>query len=480
MDNYLGVNALNHEASVSVVRSDGKILFSSMSERYSKIKNDVFLNENLMNDVIQKYNPQKLFWYENPYVTNFRKIITGEKIYQNPKKYLKNFTHLNPIYTNHHLSHAASGFATSKFNEACVVVIDGVGELTTTSIWYATFDGKKCNYKLLKKFYYPNSLGLFYSFFTNRIGLKPNEEEYIMMALSSFGTDSLVEEMKSKFIEIKNGYHLKEYLHRKDLDCFPNQSIEDISFAAQKVFEKSLEDILESLTHISENIVYVGGCSLNCLANRLIPKYFKNIWILPNPGDAGLSLGSIASKTLIKLNWESVYLGKNVGGQYPVKEALQILLSNEVVGVCNGKAEFSPRALGNRSLLADPRNPNIRDKVNMIKKRELFRPFAAAIKIENYKDFFDDIVSESPYMQYALQFKQSKLFPSVCHIDGTCRVQTVSKENNLGFWNLLDAWEKETGCPILLNTSLNIKGMPMINDEQDVKKFENLYGVRVV
>ena len=478
MVNYLGINALNHEASVSVIRSDGEILFASMSERYSKKKNDTLLDKELMRYVLEKYYPQKLFWYENPLATNFRKRITGERINEIPKKYLKQFTNLDPIYTNHHRAHAASGFSTSKFNDACVLVVDSVGEFTSTSVWHASFDGKKCRYKLLKRYYYPNSLGLFYSYFTRVVGFKPNEEEYIMMGLSSYGTDILVEEMENRFIDTEK-YMLKEYLHHKG-DCFLEKYPKDIAFAAQVCFEKSLEGLLRSITSVSDNLVYVGGCALNCLANRLISKYFDNIWILPNPGDGGLSLGSVASSLNMKLNWDTIFLGENVPGDYPVQEAVQILLNEGIVGVCNGRAEFGPRALGNRSLFADPRKLDIKDIVNKIKERQLFRPFAAVIKIERYKDYFEDIVDESPYMQYALKLKDPLQYPSISHIDGTCRVQTVSKDSHLGLWNLLDLWEKKTNCPMLLNTSLNIKGMPMINDKKDALLFAKRYSVKVI
>lgn len=481
MINYLGINGLNHEASVSVIRSDGEILFSSASERFSKIKNDIFLDESLMSYVMDKYNPTKIFWHENPVKTNLRKIITGEKIKERPSKYLKKFTNINPIYTNHHLSHAASGFSTSKFNNACVLVIDGVGQFTTTSIWYASYDGKKCKYKLLKKYYYPNSLGIFYSFFTQRVGFKPNEEEYIMMGLSAFGKSVLVDQLRNDFITLReNGdYFLKKYLHIENSEIFKDQDPSDISFAVQKVFEETFANILKSISNVSNNLVYVGGCALNCLANRLISNYFDNVWIMPNPGDGGLSIGSVASKLGIKLNWSSPYLGYEINKEYPVEDCLNYLLSNGIVGVCNGKAEFGPRSLGNRSLLADPRIFNMKDIVNQIKKRQSFRPFSASIKVEKYRDYFDTEIPESPYMQYALKFKYPEKYPSICHVDGTCRVQTVSKKNNPGFWNLLDAWESKTGCPFLLNTSLNIKGMPITNDLDDAKKFELKYNVKV-
>ena len=470
--NYLGINALNHEASVSVVRSDGEILFATMTERYSKKKNDTLLDLGLMKFIVEKYNPQKLFWYENPTTSNLRKTITGESDRENPKEYLKQFTDLDPIYTNHHLSHAAAGFATSKFNEACILVVDGVGELLSTSIWKATYDGE-CKYKLLKRYNYPNSLGLFYSYFTHRTGFKPNEEEYIMMGLSSYGSDKLVSKMKDQFIDTEK-YALKEYLHKGDMDCFIGESNEDIATAAQICFEESLVSLLKYCGEVSDNLVYVGGCALNCVANRLLP---KNTWIFPNPGDGGLSLGCIAAATKMKLNWKTIFLGEDVGGDYPIDNALWYLLQDGIVGVCNGRAEFGPRALGNRSILADPRSMFMKGRVNQIKKRQQFRPFAGVIKEENFRKYFDTHISKSPYMQYALKLNTMD-YPAISHVDGTCRVQTVGKESKL--YSLLDQWEENTGCPFLLNTSLNIKGMPMVNDWKDAIKFEKLYNVKVV
>ena len=179
----------------------------------------------------------------------------------------------------------------------------------------------------------------------------------------------------------------------------------------------------------------------------------------------------------MKLNWKTIFLGEDVGGDYPIDNALWYLLQDGIVGVCNGRAEFGPRALGNRSILADPRSMFMKGRVNQIKKRQQFRPFAGVIKEENFRKYFDTHISKSPYMQYALKLNTMD-YPAISHVDGTCRVQTVGKESKL--YSLLDQWEENTGCPFLLNTSLNIKGMPMVNDWKDAIKFEKLYNVKVV
>jgi len=486
MDNvYLGINALNHEASVSVVDNYGNILFSSLSERFSKIKNDKYLDDQMMKYVIDTYNPNKIFWYENNSIKDIRKLITKEPNEVSPQKYIRNYTNKKLIYSNHHLSHAAAGFATSKFKESCVLVIDGIGELSCTSVWFASEKDGKCEYKLIWELLYPNSLGLFYSSLTKEIGYKPNEEEYILMGLSSFGESKFLENklLEDLFTLKKHGkYSIKQNLHKGliDKDYLLDQKIENIAYGTQKCFETVFEHILKNIREISDNLVYVGGCALNCVANRLIPNYFKNIWIMPNPGDAGLSLGCIAASTKIKLNWEGPFLGHNVLGEYPIKDAVDILKEQKIVGICKGKSEFGPRSLGNRSLFADPRDKNIKRLMNNIKKRENFRPFAPVIKLENYKKYFNALVEESPYMQYTMECKFPLEYPSICHVDNTSRVQTVSKKDHEDLWNLLDLWEKETNCPMLLNTSLNIKGKPMLNDQDDMKTFEERYEVKVI
>ena len=231
----------------------------------------------------------------------------------------------------------------------------------------------------------------------------------------------------------------------------------------------------------SDNLVFMGGVALNCLANRDLGKHFKDIWIMPNPGDAGSSLGAAALKYGQKLKWKSPYLGKDIGVEYPVTRLLDELVTNKIVGVASGRAEFGPRALGNRSLLADPRGPEIKDKVNEIKRRQKFRPFAPVILEEFVTDYFEmpEGFTTSPYMQVVARCKKPEEFPAIIHVDGTSRVQTVPKDSTSGIRQLLEKWYLLTGCPMLLNTSLNIRGEPMVNDVIDGRRFEAMYGVRV-
>ena len=198
---------------------------------------------------------------------------------------------------------------------------------------------------------------------------------------------------------------------------------------------------------------------------------------MPNPGDSGSSLGAILAHKSLHIDWTGPYTGYDIQQPYPVKRLIAELLKTGIVGVANGRAEFGPRALGNRSLLADPRGDNIKFRVNEIKQRQQFRPFAPAILAEHADEYFDGPVG--PYMQYTAKCKFPEQFPAIVHVDGTSRVQTVSKTDNPGFRLLLEQWYKKTGCPMLLNTSLNIKGSPIVNDLIDAQGFSVYYGVKV-
>lgn len=302
------------------------------------------------------------------------------------------------------------------------------------------------------------------------------------MGMAAYGKpkhDYTMEKLFSDFDEIV----LKDNLHIGVDENFLKGADEmDIANSAQLVAERLIETVMNKarLLGNSDNLVYGGGVALNCLANRLLGKYFDNIWIMPNPGDAGNSLGAAALGYGKKINWTDAFLGYDIKGDYPVDNIIQELYSNKIVGVANGRAEFGPRALGNRSLLADPRGPEIKDKVNEIKRRQKFRPFAPIILEEHVNDYFDmpHNWDDSRYMQVIATCRHPDLFPAIVHFDGTSRVQTVPKDGS-GIRKLLEQWYQETGCPMLLNTSLNIRGEPMVNDRDDADRFEKLYGVKV-
>ena len=257
----------------------------------------------------------------------------------------------------------------------------------------------------------------------------------------------------------------------------------DIAASSQSLVEILIAQVIIKAKSIgsSKNLVYGGGVALNCSANRFLGNFYDNIWILPNPGDAGNSLGAAALAYGGKLNWYDAFLGHRIEGDYPVNTLIEHLLTDKIVGVASGRAEFGPRALGNRSLLADPRGDDIKDKVNEIKRRQKFRPFAPVILEELAGDYFDmpHGFSNSRYMQSVARCRLPHLFPAIVHADGTSRVQTVPKDGS-GIRRLLDAWYAETGCPMLLNTSLNIRGEPMVNDRKDADRFEIMYNVKVI
>lgn len=495
--NYVGISCGFHDAAVSVIDDNGNILFAGHSERYSKKKHDSELCLDIMRDARYYVNDEyQVHYYERPYVKAIRQFIARQEIGSlNPVSIIGNHNlfAVNSIENmqrggvkthNHHLGHAAAGFQTSPYQDATVVVIDAIGELDTITIWSASYDKNgKATYKKLFGRRYPDSIGLFYSAMTQRVGLKPLDEEYILMGMAAYGSPIYSYHMKELFSNFDD-IILKDNLHIGVDEKFLEGADEmNIAASAQKVTEALIETIMRKAVELgsSENLVYGGGVALNCLANRLLGKYYKNIWIMPNPGDAGNSLGAAALGYGKKINWTNAFLGYEIKGDYPVDDIIKELETNKIVGVANGRAEFGPRALGNRSLLADPRGPEIKDKVNEIKRRQKFRPFAPVILEEHVHDYFvmPAGFSTSRYMQSIATCRHSDLFPAIVHFDGTSRVQTVPNDGS-GIRKLLEAWYEKTGCPMLLNTSLNIRGEPMVNDRDDADRFEQLYNVRVL
>jgi carbamoyltransferase len=256
----------------------------------------------------------------------------------------------------------------------------------------------------------------------------------------------------------------------------------DIAACSQYIVERLINSVIGRAAELgwSTNLVYMGGVALNCTANRHIGNHFENFWIMPNPGDAGSSLGAAALGYGRKINWTDAYLGRDISRPYPVQALLRNLVQHQIVGVASGRAEWGPRALGNRSLLADPRGSTIKDSVNEIKRRQKFRPFAPVILEEHAHKYFDFPVnwSNSRYMQSVAICRNPDLYPAIVHVDDTSRVQTVPQDGS-GIRQLLEAWYAHTGCPMLLNTSLNVRGEPMVNDRHDADRFEELYGVTV-
>ena len=493
MKHILGVSAGYHDAAVSVVREDGEIVFAAHSERYSKIKNDPILSIELV-DAAFNFKIDTIAYYERPWMHNLQQLISREynftslTVQDTLRQHLGDNRIKGRTLTAfpHHLSHAAAGFQTSSFREAAVVVIDAIGELDTISIYQASYNkDNQAQYEKVWGQRYPHSIGLFYSALTERVGLKPQEEEYITMGMAAYGDRSLVPAMGQYAVADYFNAEFYENFHIGfDPDRFVGEDKNNIAAAGQWITEKLIQDIMCKAAHLtrSDNLVYMGGVALNCLANQYLGRYFNDIWIMPNPGDAGSSLGAAALAHGRPLRWAGPYLGHNIAGHYPVDAAVECLLRDRICGVASGSAEFGPRALGNRSLLADPRGSDIKDRVNDIKQRQRFRPFAPVILEEYANEYFDlpGGFGSSPYMQSVARCLAPDLYPAICHVDGTSRVQTVPYDSPSGIRPLLEAWYAATGCPMLLNTSLNIRGEPMVNDRADADRFEKLYGVRVV
>jgi carbamoyltransferase len=494
----LGINALNHDAAITLIEDD-KILFAAHAERYSGIKNDSNLNKEMFEDMEQYGEPDYVVYFERPWIKKLRQLKAGQysEVFS-----LKNLPqhHLDEVmggkysideYVDHHLSHASSTYFTSPYKESAVVCIDAIGEFDTISIWYA--NGNKLEKRWSQT--YPHSLGLWYSAMTQRLGLKPQEDEFILMGMAAWGKQD--DDLQSIIYNDFFGYHkeldLRMNLHKGCMDyepsIYPDDGTEqwkfDIAANVQTICEWQIAKVFKKAKEVvpeTNNMCYSGGVALNCVANSNVVKdQYPNMWILPNPGDAGSSLGCAAYVGGQHLDFmeHGAFLGYNIEGKYPVKPVVKELLKGNLVGVANGRAEYGPRALGNRSLLADPRGKDIKQKMNEIKNRQEFRPFAPSVLEEHAHEIFDMPTKKSQFMQYVAPCKFPDKYPAICHVDNTSRVQTVSKEDNPGYYKLIKEFYKETGCPMVLNTSLNIKGQPIVNDENDADEFTKKYGVKV-
>jgi carbamoyltransferase len=504
MQTIMGVSAGFHDAGVSVVDNAGHILFAGHSERYSRIKNDATLNQGIMDEALSHGDPHTVGWYERPWIKKTRQMYSGEwrKVFtdQHPRTQLSPYFELmlrgplgiddHPLksvrYFSHHLSHAAAGFQTSPFETAIVVVIDAIGEWDTYSAYRASYDRRgRAQYKRIYRQIYPHSLGLFYSAMTQRCGLQPMEEEYIMMGMAAYGNTSAYRDVYEMAVDADHKQTFNRNFHAGiEYEFGAEFGIETLARATQQVTERCLNTLMKQLAISNPDIddcVFMGGVALNCVANNDIREAWNRLWIMPNPGDCGSSLGAAALVYGKRLQWIGPYLGTDILGFYPSEDIIGELQRTGICGVASGRAEFGPRALGTRSLLADPRGEDIKDRVNEIKRRQKFRPFAPMILEEHAHEYFKFPVQfdTSPYMQNTYKCKRPDLFPAIVHEDGTSRVQTVGRDGHPGVRDLLEKWYVLTDCPMLLNTSLNIRGEPMVNTRADADNFEREYGVRV-
>tara|TARA_Y100000310_G_scaffold333666_1_gene411670 strand:+ start:719 stop:2422 length:1704 start_codon:yes stop_codon:yes gene_type:complete len=420
------------------------------------------------------------------------------------------------IFPEHHMSHAAHTFFTSPFDEAAILTVDGVGEWST-----ATFGtGNDITIKLISDIRWPHSLGLFYSAFTYFLGFKVNEGEYKLMGLSSYGKPKYYDKILDELIDVKNdgSIHLNmkyfaftydKYMTNQnfsDLFGIPprkhNEIVKQIHYDIAASAQLVLEDILlKMVNHVHsktkmKNLCIGGGVGLNGVANYRILKDgpFENLHIPPSPGDAGSAVGCAQylyycfakNKRIIQQSYERIVNNIYVGPEYSndeiksfleknkisyefleretlLKNTAKLISEGNIIGWYQGKMEWGPRALGNRSILADPRDANMKDILNeKIKHRESFRPFAPSILEEFVPEYFD-IDVPSPYMILVAKVKKPEKIPAVTHIDGTSRLQSISKEVNPLYYDLINEFYKATGVPVIINTSMNVMGEPIVN-----------------
>lgn len=523
----IGISSFYHDSSVCLFKN-GTLIFACEEEKFTGIKHDSSFPKNTINYINRKYkltkeNVSAVCYYEDPKLKRKRVVEYSKKTFfnktifsiKNYLTFLKNNKILkeelnkisnNIFYSTHHHSHLYYSAFSSPFNESAVVSIDGVGEYDTTTISHYQKD------KLVVEevSQYPHSLGLFYSAMTSFLGFKPNEGEYKLMGLASYGKKTDMVDSVSKLVKFEDGkltndlnyfewyrsdkvmfnYNLSELLGM--LPRTPNEEItqkhKNLAFAVQYVYENVFFELLRHVQNKYKtiNICLGGGCAYNGSANGKIyyRTSFRNVWIPPAPSDAGSCIGAVINYYVnngkIPTIPQTPFLGPsfqtnaqfktNFTGRnfiYVTDDNLYRLVAKEihrgkVVGWFRDEIEFGARALGNRSILADPTDPNMKDRINkMVKRREAFRPFAPMVTKERQHEFFetnDDI----PYMNQVVRVRdeyRNKLV-SVTHVDGTARVQTVQKDKSI--YRLLREYEAITGYPILLNTSFNIKDKTMV------------------
>jgi carbamoyltransferase len=476
-----GISALSHDAALAVIRGDS-VVFAGHSERYSRIKNDPTLDSRLLANALQYGDPELIAWYERPLLKKLRHLRAGQwaeftSLEDLPHRYLRSLELPCPLpritYIDHHDSHAAAGVLTSSFDETAVLVADSIGEFRTVTLGHYSGDQ---GFQTLHKRGYPHSLGLLYSAFTRRCGFQPNEDEYVLMGLAAAGSPRYVDEIYRDLLTPDGpSFLLKANLHRGIGDWMPRASPEDLAASVQRVTEETILRMARGVQRAtrSRRLVFMGGMALNCVANSALASadIFDQISIFPNPGDAGSSVGAAAFALGRPVRWPGPYLGSNIDRAYPVRELLAELSGGGVAGVASGRAEFGPRALGNRSLLADPRPADMKERLNYIKGREPFRPFAPIVRVDRLDEVFALPVPESPYMQFTAVCREPEQYRAVTNVDDSSRVQTVSHDSHPSLYRLLTEWEAATGCPLLLNTSLNFRGEPIIDSAADARRF---------
>ena len=568
----LGISAFYHDSAATIL-VNGKIIAAAQEERFTRKKHDPSYPFNAIEFVLNFANIKlndvdQVIFFEKPFLKFERlletyvafapkgfksfsmampvwlkdKLFQKKMLFDELKRHDENFKDDKKIhFSDHHLSHAASAFFPSPFEEAIVLTADGVGEWATTTVAI----GKSNNLEIKKEIHFPHSLGLLYSAFTYYTGFKVNSGEYKLMGLAPYGTPIYEDKIINNLIDIKEdgSFHLDQTyfnyatgltMTNKKFDKLFDRKVRDsknekltqfhmdIAASIQKVTEDIMIKLAKSLKEEFNipNLCLAGGVALNCVANGKIlkEKIFDNIWIQPAAGDAGGSLGAALALWHIEQNnprevnliddMQGSYLGPEynqkqieeelikAGAKYKVltEEDLIDKTSNdlslgEAIGWFQGRMEFGPRALGGRSILGDPRSSKMQKNLNLkVKYRESFRPFAPSILKEDLTEWFD-INVDSPYMLMvakinddkiiAMNEGQKKLFgidklnvkrseiPAVTHVDYSARIQTVHKETNEKYFKLIKKFKEKTNCPVLVNTSFNVRGEPIVNTPLD-------------
>jgi carbamoyltransferase len=562
----LGISAFYHDSAAAII-IDGEIIGAAQEERFTRKKHDASYPKNAINYVLKeaglKLNDiDHVVFYEKPFLKFERLLETyigfspsgfksfsmsmplwlSEKLFQKKllfdalKEHDSNFNDIKKInFSEHHLSHAASAFFSSPYDEAIILTLDGVGEWATTTVSL----GKNNKINILKEIHFPHSLGLLYSAFTYFLGFKVNSGEYKVMGLAPYGEPKFKDIILVKLIDVKEDGSFRlnmDYFNyatgltmtsKKFAKLFnmerrdPEDNLLQIHMDMAASIQAATEEIVLRITRFLskefklENLCMAGGVALNCVANGKILKesLFKNIWIQPASGDAGGALGAAQAfyyqeldnkrKILKTDSMNGSYLGpkfsddqvedelKSCGANFKkltldqvIKDTAKALSEEKAVGWFQGRMEFGPRSLGNRSIIADSRSEKMQKNLNLkVKYRESFRPFAPAVLFEKVSEWFE-INCESPYMLLVADVKKSKqlkmteeqknLFgidklnikrssiPSVTHVDYSARIQTVHKETNPTFHKLIEEFEKITDCPVLVNTSFNVRGEPIV------------------
>jgi len=498
---FCGYSEYFHDAGLAFVDLQGEIEFAAHAERYSKRKFDSVLTDEMVkmirpDDHVTFYEDHQLRRANYMKREEEAKKVGGRVTDKNADQLHKwhEYVKMDALdyddFIMHHESHASIGLFTRPWEDrkdTVILTVDGIGEQQAVCI----YDG---DLNCIVSWMHPLSIGLIYTKTTKFLGLRPMEDEYVVMGMASYGEPvygekyiALFEDIKGRINKPTKDLHsVKEAKFSKEFHLTIKQwskelSPYDLAASVQYFAEHMLMKLARQCSRLGKKLIVSGGVAQNIVAMSKIKQsgLFDDMWIAVAPTDAGSALGAAAYQYWKqtgndRVKWRHAYLGHDMGCTINPKEVVDHLLEHQYCGIASGRAEYGPRALGNRSLIADVRK-DVKDTVNTIKRRQKYRPFAPAILEEFADQYFEGPMNE--YMQYQAKAKHD--YKSVTHVDGTGRVQIVKKDCQSIFRQVIEEYYERTGVPMLLNTSLNIRGQPMVNDHSDVLNFETLYRVKV-